>query len=295
MTLPTKIALGSIAVGVLILGLKYAAFLYTGSIALYSDALESIVNVASSLATLAAVWFAQRPADSNHPYGHDKAEYFGAVVVGVMIVLTALSIFREAWLSYQSPAVIVSSPLGLGLNGFASVINGLWAYIVIRTGKRAGSPALVADGKHLVTDVISSIGVLAGVFLVIFTGIQKLDSVLATLVGINILWSGWHLVKESVGGLMDEAVEPQLLSMIRELISEHAEGALEAHDLRTRHSGRAVFMEFHLVVPGSMTVDEAHAICDRIEEAIREKITGARITIHVEPDHEAEHRGIVVL
>ncbi len=290
-----RIALISVVVGALVLGLKFGAYWLTGSIALYSDALETIVNIASSIAALAAIWFAAKPADSNHPYGHDKAEYFAAVLVGVMIVLAALSIFRAAWLGFlQGDSPDFSLP-GIAMNVLAAVINGLWANYLVRFGKKSRSPALVADGKHLYTDVVSSLGVLVGVVLVLLTGWNILDSVLAVLVGLTVLWSGWELVKESVGGLMDEAASADALEKIRLQISEQGEGALEAHDLRTRIAGKTTFIDFHLVVPGSMTVEAAHSICDRIEQAISEDVPGARITIHVEPEHKAKHSGIVVL
>lgn len=290
-----QIALLSIVFGVVVLGLKIGAYLLTGSIALYSDALETTVNIASAIATLAAVWFAAKPADSNHPYGHDKVEYFAAVLVGVMIVLAALSIFRAAWLGFISGDSPEYSPAGIGMNLLAAVINGAWARYLMKYGKHARSPALVADGKHLMTDVVSSVGVLAGVVLVMLTGWKVMDPALAVLVGLTVLWSGWGLVKESVGGLMDEAASHDTLDKIRVLISEHGEGALEAHDLRTRIAGKSTFIDFHLVVPGEMSVDKAHEICDRIEIAIVEDVPGARITIHVEPEHKAKHSGIVVL
>jgi len=290
-----RIAFFSIAVGILVLGLKVGAYWLTDSVALYSDALETIVNIASSIAALAAVWFASKPADSNHPYGHDKAEYFAAVLVGVMIVLAALSIFRAAWLGFVEDNTPEFSLPGIGMNVVAAIINGLWANYLVRFGRKARSPALVADGKHLVTDVISSLGVLLGVVLVLLTGWTVLDSVLAVIVGLTVLWSGWELVKESVGGLMDEAASAEVLDKIRAQISEQGEGALEAHDLRTRIAGKTTFIDFHLVVPGSMTVDVAHNICDRIEVAIAADVPGARITIHVEPEHKAKHSGIVVL
>jgi len=290
-----RIAALSIIVGLIVLGLKTGAYLLTGSVALFSDALETTVNIASSIAALAAVWFAAKPADSNHPYGHDKVEYFAAVLVGVMIVLAALSIFREAWIGLIHGDSPVYSPQGIAMNVAAALINAGWARFLMRYGKKARSPALVADGKHLMTDVVTSVGVLAGVVLVMLTGWKVLDPALAILVGLAVLWSGWELVKESVGGLMDEAASGEVLEKIRLLISEHGEGALEAHDLRTRIAGRSTFIDFHLVVPGDLSVKEAHDICDRIEEAIAEDVPGARITIHVEPEHKAKHSGIVVL
>ena len=295
MTLRLRVALASIFVGIAVLALKYLAYRWTGSVALYSDALESIVNVASAIAAFLAVWFAAKPADSNHPYGHHKAEYMAAVLVGVLIVLAALSIAHEAWKNYIDPQPVEFTPEGLGVNALATVLNGIWATVLVRIGRSHRSMALVADGKHLYTDVFSSLGVLAGVVLVMLTGIRELDSLLAGLVALNILWSGWGLMKESLGGLMDEAVAPALQDRIREVISGSADGAIEAHDLRTRSAGHVVFVDFHLVVPADMTVERAHDICDRIEAAISKDVPGARTTIHVEPEHKAKHTGIVVI
>ncbi len=290
-----RIAIASIGVGLVVLALKYTAYKLTGSVALYSDALETVVNVASSVAAVIAVWFASKPADSSHPYGHDKAEYFAAVVVGVMIVLAALSIFQAAWRGYTGHETAVYSAVGLSVNAAAAVINGGWAWFLIRFGKSSRSPALIADGRHLLTDVVTSVGVLAGVGLVFLTGWTQLDAALAILVGINVLWTGWHIMKESISGLMDEAASVDTLNKIRGIISEQGQGALEAHDLRSRIAGRTTFIDFHLVVPGTMTVETAHEICDRIEETIGEDVPGARVTIHVEPEHKAKHSGIVVL
>ena len=289
------LAIGSIAVGIVVLALKYVAFRLTGSIALYSDALESIVNDDTAVVALLAVRTSAKPADADHPYGHHKAEYFSAVIVGVLIVVAAASILLEAYHGFMNPRRLDAPLEGLAVNGLASVINGIWCWILIRQGRRLRSPALVADGKHLLTDVLSSVGVLAGVGLAIATGLAFLDPALAALVAVNIVWSGWQLMRESVGGLMDEAVASDTLGRIREVISANAEGAIEAHDLRTRHAGRMTFIDFHLVVPGEMPVSTAHAICDRIEAALRAEVHDALITIHVEPAEKAKHSGIVVL
>jgi cation diffusion facilitator family transporter len=290
-----KLAAGSIAVGLIVLGLKFIAYYLTGSIALYSDALESIINVVTAIVSLMAVRTSAKPADANHPYGHYKAEYFSAVIVGVLIIIAALAIFREAYSGYSSPRPFNPSMEGLLVNGLASIINGVWCWVLIDQGRRSRSPALVADGRHLLTDVLSSVGVLLGVALAALTGWAVLDPALAALVAVNILWSGWQVMKESIGGLMDEAVPTSTLDRIREVISSNAEGALEAHDLRTRHAGRMTFVDFHLVVPGDMPVSAAHAICDRIERAVREEVKPALITIHVEPEDKAKHSGIVVI
>ncbi|HEY8595010.1 MAG TPA: cation diffusion facilitator family transporter [Devosiaceae bacterium] len=289
------VAVGSLLVGIAVLGLKYVAYQLTGSIALFSDALESIVNVVTAILALITVRLSARPADATLPYGYYKAEYFSAVIVGVMIVVAALVIFREAYFGLVGTHTFDASPEGLLVNALATVINGAWAYILLRQGRRSKSPALVADGKHLFTDVISSIGVLLGVLLAVATGWEAIDAGLAALVALNILWSGWGLIKESVGGLMDVAVPPDVLGRIRDLIAASADGAIEAHDIRTRQAGRMTFIDFHLVVPGDMPVAEAHAICDRIEQKLKDEVKDAQITIHVEPEEKAKHSGIVVL
>jgi cation diffusion facilitator family transporter len=283
-----KLALASIAVGLLVLGLKTAAYLLTGSVALYSDALESIINVATAVAAFLAVRLSAVPPDANHPYGHQKVEYLSAVIEGVLIVVAALAIMRKAYLGLVDPQPFSAPISGLALNIVASTVNGVWCLILFRYGRQHRSPALVADAQHLLTDVITSVGVVAGVLLVIFTGWLAIDSIVAALVALNILWWGWKLMRESVGGLMDEAVSNEILSDIRLVISREAGGAIEAHDLRTRSAGRTTFIEFHLVVPATMSVLEAHDICDRVEGALKAQVNHAVVTIHVEPEDKAK-------
>ncbi|KAA8610192.1 cadmium transporter [Salipiger aestuarii] len=290
-----KIAYGSVAVGLAVLALKTLAWWVTGSVALLSDALESIVNVATALAALVALRISAMPADADHPYGHHKAEYFSAVLEGVLIVVAAILILREAWDAWQAPALIQAPWQGLGINLLAGVINAVWCLVLLRAGRQMRSPALAADGKHLLTDVMSSLGVTVGVVAAVLTGWAWLDPLLAALVAVNILWSGWDVVRHSIGGLMDESAPEGEIEQMRTLISANAEGAVEAHDLRSRRAGRALFVEFHLVVPGEMTVEAAHEICDRIESAVHVAFEGSRVTIHVEPEHKAKHSGIVVL
>lgn len=290
-----QLALGSIAVAIVVLGLKYAAYRVTGSVALYSDALESIINVATALVAFYAIRVSLQPADAEHPYGHSKAEYFSAVFEGALIIVAALLILREAYGAYLAPRRIEAPALGLAINAGASALNALWAFLLIRRGRSLRSHALEADGRHLMADVVTSLGVLVGLLASVATGIPELDPALAALVALNILWSGWQVMRESVGGLMDQAAPPEMLTRIRDLISAHANGAIEAHDLRTRHAGRMTFVDFHLVVPGNLSVSDAHDICDRIERAIRSEFEGAVVTIHVEPENKAKHSGIVVL
>lgn len=295
MSAALKLAVGSLLVGVIVLGLKALAWWITGSVAFLSDALESTVNLTTAFAALIAIQVAQRPADANHPFGHHKAEFFSAVLEGVMIIIAAMFILREAYEGLIAPRALDAPIEGLLINGAATVLNAVWAMVLVKQGRRLKSPALVADGKHLWTDVITSAGVAIGVMLAILTDWWLFDPIMAALVAVNILWSGSRVVKESLSGLMDEAVSEDTLTRIRDLISEHATGAVEAHDLRTRHAGRVTFVEFHLVVPGEMTVFDAHEICDRIEAAIEKAEPDSRVTIHVEPEHKQKHTGIVVL
>jgi cation diffusion facilitator family transporter len=290
-----RIAIGSIGIGCLVLVLKGVAWWITGSVALYSDALESTVNVAASLLALGALHFAAIPADANHPYGHDKAEFFAAVIEGVLIIIAALSIFNEAWTTWRDPHVLGMPVEGIGLNAIATVLNGAWSFVLLRTGRRLRSPVLEADGRHLLADVVTSVGIALGVTLAVVTGRLVLDPLLAAATGVYVLWSGMRMISSSVGGLMDAAPEAAVLDRIRELVAESAVGALEAHDLRTRHAGRLTFLEFHLVVPGTMTVAESHAICDRIEETLQREMAHLVVTIHVEPPEKAKHHGVPVL
>lgn len=291
----TLVAAGSIVVALAVMAIKYWAYAVTGSVALYSDALESIVNLVTAIAALVAIRFSARPADADHPFGHHKAEYFSAVLEGALIIVAAILIFKEAYAALQTPRTIDEPIYGLVINGAAGVLNTLWATFLVTYGRSCRSPALVADGWHLATDVVTSVGVLAGLGLAVATGWAILDPLMAAAVAVHILFTGWRLTRESMSGLIDEAVAPALQARIRETISAHANGAIEAHDLRTRVAGRATFIEFHLVVPGTMTVADAHEICDRLEQVLAEVAPGAEVLIHVEPEGEARHRGVVVL
>ncbi len=286
-----QLAIGSIVVSFVVLGLKLWAYLLTGSVALYSDALESIVNVATAVTSFLAVWMSAKPPDANHPYGHEKAEYLSAVLVGVLIVLAAFSILREAYFGLQDPKLLTAPVEGLAVNGLATLLNVAWGYTLVRFGHSLRSRALEADGHHLLTDVVTSVGVLIGVAAVMVTGWAVLDPAIAALVALNILFMGWRVMRKSIGGLMDEAVPEDVMDCIRETISANADGAIEAHDVRTRRAGRMTFIDFHLVVPGDMNVQTSHDICDRIEEALKKAVKGAKVTIHVEPEEKAKHPG----
>lgn len=277
----------SLLVALLVLGLKAWAYLLTGSVALLSDALESTVNVAAALMALFAIRFAQRPPDATHPFGHTKAEYFSAVLEGVLVVLAALLIAKEALPRLLRPTPLEGLGPGLSVSLLASGLNGLLACHLLRQGRRLRSPALTADGYHVLSDVLTSLGVLLGIGLAWLTGLWVLDPLLALLVAGNILLMGFRLVRQSVGGLMDEGLSPAEVSRIRKTIAEALGGrALEVHDLKTRKAGNRAFLEFHLVVPGSMTVEEAHRLCDELERALEKEFPGLVVTIHVEPEKE---------
>jgi cation diffusion facilitator family transporter len=291
MTEAERYALVGIGMGSVVLGLKALAWWVTGSAALYSDALESIVNVAASVVALAALHFAARPADANHPYGHDKVEFFAAVIEGVMIVIAAAAIFFAAWTAWHMPRMFSVPVLGVALSAVATAINGAWAWTLSRAGKRLRSATLHADSRHLLADVVTAAGIALGFAIAVLTGVRVLDPLIAAATGVYVLWSGASLIGGSVGGLLDEAPDAAVLRRINEIIAASGTGSIEAHDLRARQAGRLTFLDFHLVVPGSMTVSESHAICDRIEAALKSDMSHLAITIHVEPENKAKPRG----
>ncbi|MGB0498967.1 MAG: cation diffusion facilitator family transporter [Rubricella sp.] len=284
----TMTALGSIAVGIVVLLLKLAAWWWTGSIAILSDALESIVNVAAALIAFFAVRVASAPPDANHPFGHQKAEFLAAVAEATLVVLAALLIVWEAVEGLLSPIAPEFPLLGVAAIVVATLLNLAWAQVLIRRGRRYRSPALEADGRHLMTDVVTSLGVCTGLALVALTGFAWLDAALALAVGVVILWSGWRMMRRSAAGLMDETADPDFLSALEETVTDHLGTAIEAHDLKVRPLGRSFALEMHLVVPGTMSVDEAHRICDRIEDALEEAHGITDAIIHVEPTRHAK-------
>lgn len=284
-----RLAFWGIPLAIAVLGLKMLAWWMTGSVALLSDGLESIVNVVAAIVAFAVIGYAAKPADAGHPFGHYKAEYFSAVIEGVLIVVAALLIVAEAIPAILAPRLPETPALGLAINLVAGVINAIWAYTLIRAGAALRSPALTADAHHILSDVITSIGVLIGLVLAILTGYAVLDPLLAVVVACNILYQGWKVIARSVDGLMDKAVPAEEEDAIKQAIAANAAGSLGVHDLKTREAGAAIFVDFHLVVPAVMPVGEAHDICDRLEDAIREVHAGAKIAIHVEPEGEKAH------
>ena len=209
---------------------------------------------------------------------------------GVLIIIAAVLIIREAYDALITPRTIEGFGFGIALSGLATALNGGWSALLIRRGRALRSPALVADGWHLLSDVMTSVGVIAGLTLAAVTGLNVLDPLLAVAVAGYILWSGFKIILSSMSGLLDEAADADIQARIRDVIRRSGDGALEAHNVRTRQAGRVIFIELHLVVPGTMTVNEAHAICDRLEDALEAEIEGSEAVIHVEPEYKAEKR-----
>lgn len=293
-----KIAIASIGVGGLVLGCKIVAAHVSGSTALLSDALESVVNVASSGIALYGLYIAAKPPDDAHNYGHAKAELISAVAIGVIIVVTALVIFDRAVMEFFHPKPLgaLSGGLGAGLalNALAGGFNFIWSRVLRATGHKWRSPSLIADAQHLLSDVLTSIGV---VFALLVAGLLHwhiLDPLIAVLIALQIAIMGGQTVFRSISGLLDEAPPPAVMARVAELVRQHGTGALEAHDFRVRQAGPASFMEFHLVVPGALSVHQAHEICDHIEHAIKQELPGIIITIHLEPEEKAKHAGVLL-
>ena len=289
------IAWVTLAVSILALAMKYMAWRATGSVALYSDTLETIINVVAAVAGLWALHVASLPPDENHTYGHYKAEYLSAVAEGVLVVMTAITIGHEAWKGWFDPHLPTNSMIGVIFNGGAGILNLVWGAVMMAAGRRHQSPTLIAGAQHVLSDVWASAALVAGFVLIPLTGWDRLDSILAGLIALNVLRTGWDMMRTSISGLMDAAPEPATLTQIRRIISINATGAIEAHDIRARIVGAMTFIEFHLVVAGDMSVEAAHQICDRIEEALRRELGSALINIHVEPERKAKHNGIIVL
>lgn len=281
-----KFAFWSIPVALLVFFLKLLAWKMTGSVALLSDALESTVNVIAAGLAYYAIRLAEKPADARHPFGHTKAEYLSAVAEGAMILIAAGLVLREAIAALPNPHIEDTPMLGIGINIIAAIVNGIWAYALLRVGRRNRSPALQASARHIFTDVLTSAGVVVGVILALATGWLILDPILAILVALNILREGWHVISESVDGLMDASIDDETRAEIVSIIQREMGEALQFHDLRVRSSGAVLFGEFHLVVSKEMPVGQAHDICDTIEKSLEAKFSGSTFTIHLEPDTE---------
>ncbi len=273
----------SIAAAIATITLKSGAWLLTGSVGLLSDAAESAVNLMAAIVALIALTVAARPADDGHPFGHTKAEYFSAAAEGQMIFVAAVVIIWSAVQRFLHPQPLSNVGVGLAISVVASVINGVVAWVLIRAGREHRSLTLTADGRHLLTDVWTSVGVVVGILLVAVTGIHRLDPVVAILVGLNIVVTGWRLMQQSVSGLMDSALPAADGAAIAAVLNGFAGPEVGFHGLRTRVSGHHGFAEVHVLVPGSWSVQRSHDLVGHIEEAVNAQVGNVTLLAHVEP------------
>ncbi len=275
----------SLGVGLLVLAAKFLAYRWTGSVALYSDALESVVNVAGAGAAFLALRISSAPPDRNHPYGHTKAEYLSAGFEGGLIAVAAVLILLAAIRRLFSAEPLPRLTEGLALSAASTAVNGILGAYLLARARKENSPALSADGIHLWTDVVTSLGMVVGLVAAKLTGLWMLDPLLGLLLAGNILWAGYGIVRDSLGGLIDEGLSSETVAAIEESLAREGTGCA-VEGLRSRRAGRAVFVEFTLAVPGSLAVREAHALCDRMEEAVRRTVPQASVTVHIEPAEE---------
>ncbi len=279
----TRYAWLSIATAVATMGLKTVAYLLTGSVGLLSDAVESLVNLAGGIMALWMLTVAVRPADRDHAYGHSKAEYFSSAVEGTLILVAAASIAYAAVQRLLVPKELEQLGVGLAVSVVASLLNLGVALLLLRTGKRRHSITLEANAHHLLTDVWTSVGVLAGVGAVAVTGWQRLDPLVAMAVAANIVWTGVHIVRRSVSGLMDTALPADEVAKIHEVMAPHLAHGVEYHALRTRQAGPRRFVDFHLLVPGEWTVQRGHSMAEEIETNLHAALPSLTVSIHLEP------------
>ncbi len=279
----TRFAWLSIAASVVTIALKMGAYAVTGSVGLLSDGLESIVNVVAAVLTLVMLWLAARPPDEEHAYGHTKAEYFASGVEGALIVLAACSIIYSSVGRLMAPQPIEAVGVGLALSSVASVLNFVVARVLLRASRTHGSVALEADAHHLLTDVWTSIGVVVGIGLTIVTGWLRLDAIVALLVGANIIWTGFQLVKRSALGLLDTSLPGNELAQIQRVLDTYTSRGITFHALLTRQAGVRRFVSVHVLVPGAWSVQRGHLLLEQVEADIRAAVPNTTVFTHLEP------------
>ncbi|MFW6042309.1 MAG: cation diffusion facilitator family transporter [Chloroflexota bacterium] len=279
----TRFAWLSIATALVTIALKTGAYLITGSVGLFSDALESGVNLVAAIAALIALTVAARPPDEEHTYGHTKAEYFSGGLEGGLIVIAATMILASAVERMIHPQPLQRLNLGIGVSMIAAALNLAVALVLLRAGREYESTTLVADARHLLTDVWTSVGVLLGIGAVSITGWQVLDPIIAILVALQILRSGASLVHDSVRGLMDTALPDEERETITSILEAHTGNGVTYHALRTRRSGAQRFVSVHVQVPGSWSVQKGHRLLEEIEAEVREALPRIAVFTHLEP------------
>ena len=277
-----QVALLAVFCGIVIFGIKLVAYLLSNSVALLSDALESIVNIAASALMLFSVCVSERAPDSDHKYGHEKVEDISSLIEGIFILIAAaLIVYAAAGRLFESTELL-QLDFAIGISMFATALNGLLSWLLIRTAKSCGSTALEGDAKHLFSDVISTVGVWIGLFVAQLTGWGFLDSVLAFVVSVLVVRVGLNLVFKSSNRLMDQSCTEEEEKII-EVLDRHAYNFIDFHNLKTRRHGNQVFAELHLSVDGSLSVKEAHDLTDHLADELNEEQPNVKLTIHVEP------------
>jgi cation diffusion facilitator family transporter len=282
-----RYAVLSIAAAVITIGLKLGAYLLTGSVGLFSDAAESVVNLVAAVAALWALLYAARPPDEEHAFGHNKAEYFSSGLESALILIAAAWIGVTAWDRLMDPQPLQNVGLGLAVTLVAAAINGGVALVILRAGRRLRSITLRADAQHLLTDVWTSIGVVLGVLTAQLTGWLVLDPLIALLVAANILWTGARLLRDTAQGLLDHALPPEDRKAISKALSRYEKEGIRFHALRTRASGPRRFISMHVLVPGDWTVQKGHDLSEQIEKDLAEALLGnSTFFIHIEPSED---------
>lgn len=275
----------AVAIGLLIFFIKLAAYLVSGSVALLSDAMESIVNIAASIMMLASIRVAMMPADADHRYGHQRAENISCLVEGILIVIAALMIIIASAERLLNPVdSFTSIGLALVISLVATSLNGGMSYLLMRSSRQNGSIALEGDAKHLMSDVISSVGIVFGLILAELTGWYILDPIMALVVALLLIRMAYTVLAKTCHDLMDHSC-PESEAIIESVLKEHG-GFLQYHDLKTRHVGEDIYVEMHLCVPADMTMAEAHQLTESIEDAIRVQIPSVVVSIHLETEKE---------
>ncbi len=273
----------SIATALATILIKLIAYFFTHSIGLLSDAIESVVNLVAAVFAFLMIKLAEKPEDKNHPFGHSKAEYFSSLLEGGLIFAAAITIIITAIQRLFSPVPLEKISLGLLFSSVASLINLIVGLKLIQTGKKYHSITLEADGHHLLTDVYTSLGVILAVFFVGLTNILILDPLIAIFVALNILWTGFSLIKKSVLGLIDTAIDKNEIKKIEQILKKHQKKGFAFHKIQTRQSGQKKFISFHLLFPNQWSIKKAHDLAEKIEQEIKTKISNAVVQTHLEP------------
>jgi cation diffusion facilitator family transporter len=277
----------SISAAVVTIGLKLGAYYLTGSVGLFSDAAESVVNLVAAMAALWALTLAMRPPDEEHAFGHNKAEYFSSGLESALIIIAAAWIGVTAWERLLDPQPLQNVGLGLSVTLVATAVNGGVALVLLRAGRRLRSITLRADAQHLLTDVWTSLGVVLGVVMVYLTGWLVLDPIIGLIVAANIVWTGIRLLRDTAQGLLDRALPPEEQRLITSVLSRYESHGIRFHALRTRTAGQRRFVSMHVLVPGRWTVKRGHDLSEKLEEELADALQGhTTFFIHIEPSED---------